>query len=132
VALQTYELLYSSTVSQLLIVVAELGVADHVADGAQRVEELADETGSQAGALYRALRALASVGVVRRDGSRRGLARYVGLPACQQPFAALGYSVRTGRPAFEQVHGRDGGSISGVDGAEPGGHIRIDRYKIWR
>jgi SAM-dependent methyltransferase len=125
-AVRMYEMLYSSLVSQLLVAVAELGVADAVGDGACHVEELARRTRSDAGALYRALRALASVGVftevaprtfaltplaatLRSDenGSMRDLARYVGLPERQRAFGSLVYSLRTGRPSFDQVHGTD-------------------------
>jgi len=121
-----YELLYSSMVSQLLIVAAELGVADHLVEGPREVDSLAERTGSHPQALYRALRALASVGVFSEvgprvfaltpladtlrsqgEGSMRDLARYVGLPERQQAFAALLHSVRTGTPAFDYVHGID-------------------------
>lgn len=125
-AVQMYELLYSSIKSHLLIVAAELGVADHVGDVARPVEELAELTGADSGALYRVLRALASIGVFTEvshrafavtplaatlrsdDGdSMRDLARYVGLGERQQAFGALLHSVRTGKPAFDHVHGRD-------------------------
>ena len=125
-AVRMYEMLYGSITSQLLIVVAELGVADHLVDGPRPVAELAADVDAHPCALYRALRALASVGVftevaprvfgptpladtLRSDapGSLRDLARYVGLPARQAAFAGLGHSVRTGRPAFDFVHGTD-------------------------
>lgn len=125
-AVQMYELLYSSLASQLVIVAAELGVADHLGDELLVVEELARRTETDAEALYRMLRALASIGVftevshrtfgltplaetLRSDASTsmRDLARYVGLPERQRAFAALIQSVRTGEPAFDHVHGRD-------------------------
>ncbi|WP_344678087.1 methyltransferase [Saccharopolyspora taberi] len=121
-----YELLYSSLVSRLLITAAELGIADHLVDGERDVEDLAQRTESHGPSLYRALRALASVGVftevrprvfgltplaetLRSDseGSMRDLARYVGLPERQAAFAALTHSVRTGKPSFDHVHGTD-------------------------
>ncbi|MGN9908992.1 methyltransferase [Phytohabitans sp. LJ34] len=122
-----YELLYSSLASQLLIAVAEIGVADAFGDEEEcHVDELAKRTGSDPHALYRALRALATIGVftevqprtfaltplaatLRGDtkGSMRDLARYVGLPARQGAFNSLVYSLRTGRPAFDHVHGTD-------------------------
>jgi SAM-dependent methyltransferase len=37
----------------------------------------------------------------------RDLARYLGLPERQAAFAALGHSLRTGKPAFDHVHGID-------------------------
>lgn len=125
-AVRMYELLYSSLVSQLLIAVADLGVADAVGDTPRHVDELAKATSSDPHALYRALRALASVGVfteteprhfgltplaetLRSDqpGSMRDLARYVGLPERQRSFGALAYSLRTGKPSFDHVHGQD-------------------------
>jgi hypothetical protein len=125
-AVRMYEMLYSSLVSQLLIAVAELGVADEVGDTPRHVDELAAATGSDANALYRALRALASVGVftepttrhfaltplaetLRKDvpGSMRDLARYVGMPERQSAFSNLIYSLRTGKPSFDHVHGQD-------------------------
>ncbi len=120
-----YELLYSSLVSQLLIAIAELGVADFVGEP-RHVDELAELTQSDPDALYRVLRALASVGVFtevaprtfgltplagtlrsQAQGSMRNLARYVGLRERQQAFAGLLHSVRTGEPAFDRVHGTD-------------------------
>jgi hypothetical protein len=44
-------------------VIAEIGVADQVTDGPLEVEELAKRTGTNADALYRVLRAVASKGV---------------------------------------------------------------------
>lgn len=123
---QMMQLLYGSLVPHLVTVVAELGVADLVADQPRPVTELAGSTGANPDALYRALRTLASHGVFTEvapgtfgltplaatlrtgvSGSLRDYARYWGLPERQRAFAELGYSVRTGRPAFEYVHGID-------------------------
>lgn len=125
-AVRMYEMLYSSLVSQLLIAVADLGVADAIGDSVRSVDEVAEEIGAHSGALYRALRALASVGVfteveprrfgltplaatLREDteGSMRDLARYVGLAERQRSFGALATTLRSGRPAFDEVHGTD-------------------------
>ncbi|KIH97696.1 methyltransferase [Streptomonospora alba] len=119
-----YEMLYSSLVSQLLVVAVELGLADALADGPRDVDDLAEAAGAHPGALYRAMRALASVGVFTETAPRtfghtglsetlRGdaessmadLARYVALPARQRAFGAVGHSVRTGHPAFDHEHG---------------------------
>ena len=59
-------------VSRLIYVAAKLELADHLNDGPRTVEELAMAAGVQAPALYRVLRALASVGVfeeTRADSS---------------------------------------------------------------
>lgn len=110
-------------VTQCLAAAAQLGVADLLGGGPKPVEELAAATGANADALYRVLRALASVGVFeevepRRFGltplaaalqsegpqSRRNLAVFSG----EQPYQAWGdimYSMTTGAPAFNHVFG---------------------------
>jgi ubiquinone/menaquinone biosynthesis C-methylase UbiE len=50
-------------ISQSLYAAAKLGIADLVKDDAQNCEQLAEATNTRAPALYRLLRALASVGV---------------------------------------------------------------------
>ncbi|HKR50020.1 MAG TPA: methyltransferase, partial [Pseudonocardiaceae bacterium] len=120
---QMMQLLYGSLVPHLVTVV---GVADLVADQPRPVAELAESTGTNPDALYRALRTLAGQGVFTEvtprtfgptpleatlrtggSGSLRNYARYWGLPEWQRAFAELGYSVRTGRSAFAHVHGID-------------------------
>ncbi|MGI5119474.1 methyltransferase [Marinactinospora thermotolerans] len=124
-AVRMYEMLYSSLVSQLLVAVADIGLADELTAGRRPVRELAAATGAHPGALYRVMRALASTGVFAEvepevfehtplsrtlcsdeQGSMRDVARYVGLPARQQAFANVSHSLRTGEPAFDHVHGK--------------------------
>src|SRR5437867_1749028 len=50
-------------VSQALYVAAKLGIADMLASGPRSIEELALESGALRPALYRLLRALASLGI---------------------------------------------------------------------
>lgn len=119
-------MLDGALVAQLIQVVAELDIAEHVTDGPVPVERLAENTHSDPDALYRALRTLASVGVftesaprsfgptplaeVLREGvsgSVRDVARMRGEPALWQTWERLRYSVSTGRSAFEHVHGTD-------------------------
>jgi hypothetical protein len=57
--------------SRALAVAAELGVADLLSDGSCSVEELASATRTNGPALYRLLRALASIGVFHEDDQRR-------------------------------------------------------------
>jgi hypothetical protein len=107
-------------VSQALRVVADLEIAGRLAAGEQSVDELAAQTGSEAGALYRIMRLLAE-GVfceisarcfgltelgaaLRSDGrsSPRDLIRMLN----REPYLAftrLGDSLHTGLPAFEGV-----------------------------
>lgn len=113
-------------VSQAISVAATLGVADLLADGPRSSDDLARDTGADADALYRLLRALAGVGVLREEDGRRfaltelgeplrsdvpgslaGWAEFVGRPAVWQSWGALLHSVRTGENAFRHVHGAD-------------------------
>ena len=111
--------------SQALYVMAELGIADCLADGPRAADALAQETGCHAETLYRFLRALASAGVLHEGDSRtfaltplsetlrsdhpgslRPLARLGGHPLHWRAWGNLLHSVRTGETAFEAVHGR--------------------------
>ncbi len=112
--------------SQCSYVAAKLGIADLLANGPRSIDYLAEETATHPQALYRVLRALASVGVfaeepgggrrfrltptaelLRSDvhGSQRALAILMG----EEYFRAWGdllYSVRTGKPAFDVIFGQ--------------------------
>jgi hypothetical protein len=57
-------------VSQSLSVAARLNVADLLADGPKAIDAVASQAGANADALYRMLRALASVGVFSECGSK--------------------------------------------------------------
>jgi Dimerisation domain len=69
-----------SLATNLVYVAAELGIADQLADGSKKAEELAAATGTKADALRRILRGLAVLGVlaqtargrVRTDAARAG------------------------------------------------------------
>jgi O-methyltransferase domain/Dimerisation domain len=111
-------------VSQALYVAAELGVADQLAAGPRGAEELATDLRVHGRSLYRLLRALASMGIFAEDADGRfsltPMAELLrsDIPGSQratiqmmvgQFYDALGGlidSVRTGRPAFESLHGR--------------------------
>src|SRR6266540_2711632 len=58
-------------VSRAIYVAAKLGLADLVKDSPKTADELAGLTGTHSPSLYRALRALASVGVFADDGQGR-------------------------------------------------------------
>lgn len=110
-------------VSQSLRVVAELGIADLLAEGPRPAEELAQLTGADPGALYRVLRALAAQEVFREEAGGFALTPLAeclrrNVPGSLAPFAIMmgrapvwrswgemEHSVRTGRPAFEHVFG---------------------------
>src|SRR5579875_2043605 len=64
------EMIIAGWTSQAITVVAQLGVADALADGPLTIDELAARVGADADALRRLLRALVSRGLFRhrRDG----------------------------------------------------------------
>jgi hypothetical protein len=113
-------------VSQAIAVVADLGLADLLRDAPKTSAELARDTGTHAGALYRLLRAVASLGVFAEDDlgrftltplaalllqdvphSWRAAAIMSGADWTWRPWSALAYSVKTGRPAFEHIFGQE-------------------------
>jgi hypothetical protein len=112
--------------TQAVHVAATLGIADELAAGAKTSYELADAVGAHAETLYRLLRALAGLGVLRElpeqrfeltdvgDGLRtdaprslHGRAAFYGRPAAWAAWSELLHSVRTGDNAFRHVHGVD-------------------------
>lgn len=110
-------------ISKAIYVAAKLGVADHLAGGPRSAEDLAVATQSHAPALYRVLRALASIGVftevepgrfaltpmaeLLRSGTPDSM-RALAIMYAEEQYRAWGdalYSVRTGQPAFEHAFG---------------------------
>jgi hypothetical protein len=111
-------------VSQAIHVAAKLGLADVLQDGPKSSEELARAVGADPRALYRLLRALASVGVFSETEERRfgltplagylqsgtpGSLRSYAIGLCEswfwRPWGDLLYSVQTGQPAFDHLYG---------------------------
>jgi hypothetical protein len=110
--------------SQAIYAAAKFGIADHLKDGPKTVEELAGATSTNPDALYRLLRALASVGIftegeprhfsltplaelLRSDvaGSKRALAIMSG-DLVFRAWAEIDYSISTGKIAFDKVFGK--------------------------
>ncbi|TDD34075.1 methyltransferase [Actinomadura sp. KC06] len=110
----------------MLSAIAEIGIADELVDGPLSVDELAQRTGSDPNGLYRVLRAMASKGVftetsrrtfgltplaeiLRSDTSNslRDVFRLQGKPFMRNAYAEIGYSIRTGKPAFDHVNGEE-------------------------
>jgi ubiquinone/menaquinone biosynthesis C-methylase UbiE len=111
--------------TQMIHVAARLGIADELADGPKDAPAIAASVGAQPRALYRLLRALASLGIfvetpdrrfeltplaelLKRDmpGSLRNLATLYGEPWVWDAYGRTLHSVVTGLPAFEHVHGQ--------------------------
>ena len=111
-------------VSQMIGVTAELGIADLLKDGPRDARALAASVRADPDALYRLMRALSSVGLFAEDaehrfqltplgdclrsdapGSMRAWARTVVMDYFVRSYQDLMYSVKTGKPAFDHVHG---------------------------
>ena len=110
--------------SQAIYAAAKFGIADLLTDGPRTVEQLAEASSTNSDALYRLLRALASIGIFSEispkefslpplaeplrsdvDGSKRALALMSG----NEQFRAWGeiaYSIQTGNSAFDKVFGK--------------------------
>ena len=117
-------LITGSWVAQAIHVAATLRIADLLRDGPQAPSALAEATGVHPRALYRVLRALASVGIFAEDeqgrfsltplaeplrsdvpGSVRAFSVMQGSEWAWRSWGEIMHSVRTGEPAFEHVYG---------------------------
>jgi ubiquinone/menaquinone biosynthesis C-methylase UbiE len=111
-------------ISQAIYAAAKFGIADHLKDGPKTVAQLAHATTTNPDALYRLLRALASIGIfaegearhfsltplaepLRSDvaGSKRALALMMG-DEQYRAWAEIEYSIRTGKIAFDKAFGK--------------------------
>jgi ubiquinone/menaquinone biosynthesis C-methylase UbiE len=112
--------------AQAVYVAAKLGIADLLIDQPLPVAELARRTGTHEQALYRTLRCLASLGVFKekpekifeltpeaelliadQPGSMKDAAIFMGEPWHWSVYSELLYSVKTGKVAWERVHGKE-------------------------
>ncbi|WP_202034914.1 methyltransferase, partial [Streptomyces albus] len=112
--------------AQVVYALAEAGVADALADGDLTVDQLAEKTATDPGALRRMLRCAAAVGVftLRQDGtvgmtemsealrsdvpdSQRDMILFNGSEAVSRPYADITTALRTGRPVFDEIFGTD-------------------------
>lgn len=122
-ALALLQMITGRWVAQAIHAAAALGVADALRSGPRRADEIAGEVGAHGPAVYRLLRALASVGLFVEDGdgrfaatamgdllrsdvpgSLRAFATMAGNPGVHAAWGSLLHSVRTGEPAFDHVH----------------------------
>ena len=121
---QLDEMITGYWISQAIYAAAKFGIADHLKDGPKTVGELAAATSTNPDALYRLLRALASVGIFTEGDSRQfsltpladplrsdvaGSKRALALMSGDEQFRAwaeIDYSLRTGNIAFDKVFGK--------------------------
>lgn len=119
------QLIMGFRITQLIYVAAKFGLADHLAKKPQTAQELAPLVDAEPSALYRLLRALASVGVfaesgggvfemtpmgelLRLDkaGSLRSTAMLYGDELLWHAYGRLSHAIETGKPAFDHVYGQ--------------------------
>lgn len=110
--------------SAAIYVVAKLAIPDLLKDGPKSADQLAEDTGTDADALYRVLRATASIEVLHEDAGRvftnsalsdtlrsdwpnstRDLTLWMLEPPHWRVYGELMYSVETGRTAWDKVYG---------------------------
>jgi hypothetical protein len=122
---QLLQLIGGAFVAQAVYVAAKLGIADQLSAGEKDVKYLAEKNTADERSLYRVLRTLASVGVfaeghnktfsntpvsetLRSDHPRstRDLTIWLGEEPHWRVYGELLYSVKTGKPAFDRVHGQ--------------------------
>ncbi|WP_409434383.1 methyltransferase [Mycobacterium sp. SMC-14] len=118
------ELGFGGWLTQALSAAVRLGIADVLSNGPLTADEVAQRVGTNPGATYRLMRALASNSVLklRRDGrfalTRTGRAlvsdnpnsvapmvTFIGHPAHREHWSNLEHSVRTGETAVSKVRG---------------------------
>jgi hypothetical protein len=120
---QLSRMVASTALSRAICTIGELGVADHIENGApQSVKTLSRLTGAHEASLYRMLRFTASYGVFRETGDRefdhtrlsavlRSDAEGSFRPATRmfhQIFAGwdgFHHTIQTGQPSFQKVYG---------------------------
>ena len=106
--------------TQTIYVAAKLGIAELLKDGPRSAQELAHVTGTNPKALYRLLRALASIGIFAEEQGQFSLTP---LAEClldsstkamvtmrgefqYRAWGELLHSIQTGESAFEKVYGK--------------------------
>jgi len=116
---QLWDLLRGALATRALAIVADLGVAEALADGPRSVDELAREVGADADTLHRLLRALASDGVfeeeepgIFRNTDASDQLRHSGWGAFAHLFGGSFYSAAggldaSGKAAFPELYDTD-------------------------
>lgn len=120
------ELIFNAWASQAITAAVDLGIADALASGPLRAEELASRVDANPDALRRLMRALIGRGIFhqRRDGryelnsladtlrsnaplSAAGWAQMVGSPQHREHWSYLADAIRTGGAVIPAVNGTD-------------------------
>ncbi|GAB1820817.1 methyltransferase [Herbidospora sp. RD11066] len=122
-AAPVWDAIYGISRFAALATMAELGCADHLADGPLTADVLADRCGADPLSLHRTLREVASMGFLRTvpegyeltesghllregvPGSVRSAVRMVGQEAFWYAMGQLPETVRTGKSAFKEKFG---------------------------
>jgi hypothetical protein len=124
-AAQLTQMIFGFMTSQAIATAAKLGIADALKNGPRPADALAQTLGAHPHALYRLLRALASVGVFAEDpdgrfrltplaepllsdapGSLRAFSIYFGADFHMRVWQDLYHSVVHGQPAFNHIHNK--------------------------
>lgn len=118
---QLMQFIVGKWISKPLYAVAELGIADMLAQGPKTIAELARESQTHPPSLYRVMRALASVGIFSetddrrfaltpmaeclKTGAMRSAAIMFNAPWNDKAWLYFLDSIRTGETAFDKAHG---------------------------
>ena len=121
--LQMLQVMSGFWISRCVYIIAKLGIADLLKDGAKTAEELAAASGAHAPSLFRLLRALAAVDVLTQSDDYRFGNTPMSETLCEGPaslrwfamtelgeehypaWGELMHSVRTGEIAFDKAFG---------------------------
>jgi hypothetical protein len=118
------EMINGNSVTQAIYTAAKFAIPDALANGPLTAQQIANRVGANPDATYRLLRALATLSLctelpgrrfrltpmgaaLRSDtpNSMRGIALATGHPEMWAQWGELAYSVETGKPAVDKLHG---------------------------
>ena len=119
------QILMGKLISRVLTAVVDVNVADHLVDGPKSTADLAETTDSNEDALYRMLRVLSAYGIFQENedrvfanngasallasetqGSLRDMVRWINCKPAWEAWGRLDFSLKTGKPAFDEVFGK--------------------------
>jgi hypothetical protein len=123
-ATRLMEISYNGLVAQrVLYAAAKLGIADALAAGERRSDQVANDVGGDPDATYRLMRTLASIGLLTEAPGRnfsltstgellrgdhpqsmRAWLIFCGEPAYLAAWGEIVHSIRTGHPGWEKAH----------------------------